>query len=56
MEPVPDSIKAWLLIYPELRPLLNPNSTDEEFDEAIETHIGNAIRWLEGNAEFSPQG
>src|SRR5882672_8184419 len=50
MEPVPDSIQAWLLNSPELRPLLDPNSTDEEFDDALEVHIADAIRWLEDNA------
>jgi len=50
MEPVPDSIQAWLLNSPELRPLLDPNSTDEEFDDALEIHIADAIRWLEDNA------
>jgi hypothetical protein len=50
MEPVPDSIQAWLLHSPELRQLLDPNSTDEEFDEALEEHIGTAVEWLEENA------
>jgi hypothetical protein len=50
MQPVPDSIQAWLLQCPELRPLLDPNSTEEEFDEALEAHIADAIRWLEDNA------
>lgn len=50
MQPVPDSIMAWLLLHPELKALLNPNSTDEEFDEALEKHISESIRWLEDNA------
>jgi hypothetical protein len=37
-------------VTPELKPLLDPNSTDEEFDEALEKHISESIRWLEDNA------
>lgn len=50
MEPVPDSIMAWLLLYPELKPMLDPSSTDAEFDDALEKHISESIRWLEDNA------
>jgi hypothetical protein len=50
MQPVPDSIMAWLVLHPELKPLLDPNSTDEEFDMALEKHISESIRWLEDNA------
>ena len=34
----------------QLLPLLDPNSSDEEFDEALESHILDAVRWLEDNA------
>ncbi len=53
MQPAPSSIQAWLSQYPglqQLLPLLDPNSTDEEFDEALESHILDAVRWLEDNA------
>jgi hypothetical protein len=50
MEAVPDSIKIWLCLNPELLVLTNPNSTDEEFDEALEKKLDQAIRWLEDNA------
>lgn len=50
MQPIPDSIMAWLLLHPELKALLDPNSTDEEFDDALEKHISESIRWLEDNA------
>jgi hypothetical protein len=50
MEPVPDSIMAWLLLHPELKPLLDPSSTEEEFDEALEKHISESIQWVEHNA------
>jgi hypothetical protein len=51
MQPVLDSsLQAWFLQSPELRPLLDPNSTDEEFDEALEEYIADAIQWIEDNA------
>lgn len=50
MEAVPDSIKVWLYLNPELLVLMNHNSTDEEFDEALEKKLDKAIRWLEDNA------
>jgi hypothetical protein len=50
MQQIPDSITIWLQQCPELRALIDPNSTDEEFDEALEAHIEDAIRWLEDNA------
>lgn len=34
----------------QLLPLLDPNSTDEEFDEALESQVLDAVRWLEDNA------
>jgi hypothetical protein len=45
-----DSLKALLTLQPEYRILLDPNSTDEEFDDAIEYLINDAVRWLEDNA------
>ncbi|HRW64730.1 MAG TPA: hypothetical protein P5032_03135 [Candidatus Competibacter sp.] len=54
MQPAPDVLQAWLSQYPglqQLLPLLDPNSTDEEFDEALENHILDAVRWLENNAD-----
>jgi hypothetical protein len=50
MQLVPDSIMAWLQLHPELKPLLDPSSTDQEFDEALEKHISESIRWVEENA------
>lgn len=45
-----DSLKALLTLQPEYRILLDPNATDEEFDDAIEYLINDAARWLEDNA------
>jgi hypothetical protein len=50
MEAVPNSFMNWLNMNPELLVLTNPNSTDEEFDEALEKKLDQAIRWLEDNA------
>lgn len=50
MNVVPDTIKAWLLIWPELLVILDPNSTEKEFDDALEQHISDSIRKLEANA------
>lgn len=35
---------------PESFPLFDANATDEEFDEALEIHIADAVRWLEESA------
>lgn len=46
----PDSLKAWLQLQSGLKPLFDSNSTDEEFDRALEKHIEESVRWLEDNA------
>lgn len=57
MESVPGAIQAWLLLDPSLRALFDPNSTEVEFDDALEIKIAAAIRWLEENANaLSPNG
>ncbi|MDZ7622022.1 MAG: hypothetical protein U5O69_06415 [Candidatus Competibacteraceae bacterium] len=57
MESVPGAIQAWLLLDPSLQALFDPNSTEVEFDDALEVKIAAAIRWLEENANaLSPNG
>lgn len=47
---IDDAVRAWLRQCPESFPLMDANSTDEEFDEALEIHIADAVRWLEDSA------
>lgn len=46
-----DAMSTWLDRYPELARLFDPNATEEEFNEAIESRIEAAVRWLEENAK-----